>query len=737
MNEVNNPEVTSSTRVAALFETKSVAVIGVSTGKSFATNILANLKRWGFKGPIYPVNPKYKNVLELQCYPSLKEIPGSVDLVVVGVGSAQVLGVLSECEEKGVRAVCIVSSGYADMGGDEGHQRQASLAEWARRTGIIVSGPNCLGLMNAHNGMVALPTPFQSMLAGGVSAVVQSGMLAPSLLMPLLARDIGLRCIVSTGNEVDAEATDYFAWLIDDDKTKVIACYVEQIKSPEKFIAVCEKAARRKKPIVMIKAGRSEGAQRAALAHTGSLVGSDNVIDAVLAKLGVIRVDTIDDMIECIAAFHTDKLPRGDRVAVVSPSGGVSSLISDVAQAYRVSLPQPTKQTAAILRDAIPDFGAVGNPLDITGQSVFNIDILKNSLHALAVSGEYDVIVWVRDFPAGMDRASPVGQILEEAVSRHPEVTFLVSSSVGGHMFSSLTPGLPIEDRVTSLHGVPFLQGTAGSLAAISALIKYSEFLRGWQQSVPIAYVPPHSLQAAANNISKAASGPMTEYEAKQILSLVGLTTTREVLVKSLDEALLAANRMDGRVALKIVSRDIMHKTDAGCVVLGLQKPSEITRGYETVVSNARAFKEDCEIDGVLVQEMVGDGVDVIVGMSRDEQFGPTIVLGLGGIWVEILKDIQYLMPPLTEQAICNALSRLRGTGMFAGVRGMPPADVDALVDAVLKFSELVTNAPASLMEMEINPLRVLPKGQGVRVLDALITIDDSHNMKAQDGTKT
>lgn len=737
MNDLNSSEFTPSTRVAALFEPKSVAVIGASIGKSFATNILVNLKRWGFKGPIYPVNPKYESVLDLQCYPSLKDVPGPVDLVVVGVGSAQVLKVLSECEEKGVRAVCIVSSGYADMGGDVGHQRQASLAEWARRTGIIVNGPNCLGLMNAHNGMVALPTPFNGMHTGGVSAVVQSGMLAPSLLMPLLARDVGLRCIVSTGNEVDAEATDYLAWLIDDDKTKVIACYVEQIKSPEKFIAACEQAARRKKPIVMIKAGRSEGARRAALAHTGSLVGSDNVIDAMLAKLGVIRVDTIDDMIECIAAFHSDKLPRGDRVAVVSPSGGVSSLISDVAQPHNVSLPQPTQQTAATLRNAIPDFGAVGNPLDITGQSVFNTDILKRSLHALAISGEYDVIVWVRDFPAGMDRASAVSQILEEAASEHPELTFLVSSIVGGHMFRSLTPELPIEDRVTSLRGVPFLQGTASSLVAISALIKYAEFLRGWQQSVPIPSVPAHMLQEAANSLSKAASGPMTEYEAKRILATVGLTKTREIVAKSLEDALSAANRMGGKVALKIVSRDIMHKTDAGCVVLGLQKPVEIARGYETVVSNARAFKEDCEIDGVLVQEMVGEGVDVIVGMSRDAQFGPTIVLGLGGIWVEILKDIQYLMPPLTEQAVRNALSRLRGAGMFAGVRGMPPADVDALVDAVLKFSELVTNAPASLMEMEINPLRVLPRGQGVRVLDALITIDDGHNMKEQDGTKT
>jgi acyl-CoA synthetase (NDP forming) len=726
MSDQHSALMAASSRVSAMFEPKSVAVIGASAGRSFATNILANLKRWGFKGPIHPVNPNYASVLDLPCYASLKDVPGPIDLVIVGVGSSNVPRVLDECEAKRVRAVCVVSSGFADMGGDLGRQRQVELADWARRTGIVVNGPNCLGLMNAHTGMVALPTPFQNMRAGGVSAVVQSGMLAPSLLMPLLARDIGLRCIVSTGNEVDAEATDYLAWLIDDDQTKVIACYAEQIKSPEKFIAVCEHAARRQKPIVMIKAGRSEGASRAALAHTGSLVGSDNVIDALLGKLGVTRVDTIDDMIECIASFHAGKLPRGDRVAVVSPSGGVSSLISDLVQPHRVSLPQPTLRTAAALKEAIPEFGAVGNPLDITGQSVFNVDILKHSLHALAESGEYDIIVWVRDFPAGMDRASPVGQILEDAARRYADVTFLVSSIVGGHMFRSLTPELPIEDRVTSLCGVPFLQGTAASLVALSALIRYADFLRGWAQPVVDARVQAPALKAAAARLGAAKPGPMTEHEGKQVLAMVGLTATHEVVATSPGNALSAAIEIGGAVALKIDSPDIMHKTDAGCVLLDLQTPQEITRGYATVMANARAFKADCDINGVLVQEMVGEGVDVIVGMTRDAQFGPVLVLGLGGIWVEILKDVQYLVPPVSERAVRDALARLRGTAMFSGVRGRPPADVEALVDAVLRFGELLTLAPESLVEIEINPLRVLPVGQGVRVLDALLVIGES-----------
>ena len=707
-------------RIAAFFEPTSVAVVGASANRSFASNILANLRRWGFRGPVYPVNPNYESVQELRCYPSLTAVPGAVDLVIVGIGSAMVQQVLADCEAKGVRAVTVVSSGFADMGGEVGRQRQTELAAWARRTGIAVSGPNCLGLMNAHNGMVALPTPFQTMIAGGVSAVVQSGMLAPSLLMPLLARDIGLRCIVSTGNEVDVDAADYISYLAGDAATLVIACYLEQIKDPSRFIAACERAADAHTPIVMIKAGRSEGARRAALAHTGSLVGADNVVDATLTRLGVIRVDTIDDLIECAAALHSRTLPRGDRVAVVSPSGGVSSVISDLAQSCRINLPQPSAALAGALKQAIPDFGAVGNPLDVTGQSVFATDILRKSLHALGASGEYDVILWARDFPAGLDRLSPVGRILEESAQTQPDVPLLVSSVVGGHMFRSLVPDEPMQERTTALLGIPFLQGTAPTLVAVSALVRYAEFQRNRSGRTLVARVPPDSLRAAAKRLALAQPGALTERESKEILALVGVPVTREFLAATAEEAVAAASRIAGPVALKIEAPDIMHKTDAKCVLLGLETPGEVVEGFSRVLANARSYKPDADVRGVLVQEMVEDGVDVIVGMTRDSQFGPVLLVGLGGIWVEILKDVQYLVPPLTEEDVRAALARLRGAAMFHGARGSAPVDLDAVVDAVLRFTELVVVAPPSLAEIDINPIRALAVGKGVKALDAL-----------------
>ena len=715
-------------RIGSFFEPQSIAVVGASEKRSFASNILGNLRRWGFKGEIYPVNPNFQQIQGLRCYPSLVDIPDTVSLALIGVNSQLVPNVLNDCEIKGVKAVAIVSSGFADLGGEIGNQRQAELATWANRTGIAVSGPNCLGLMNAHNGMIALPTPFQNMIPGGVSAVVQSGMLAPSLLMPMLSREIGLRCIVSTGNQVDVDASEFISYLAEDSQTRVIACYIEQIKDANNFIAACNKAADLKKPIVMIKAGRSEGARRAALAHTGALVGSDNVVDAVLRKLGVIRVSTIDDLIECTAALHAKTLPRGNRIALVSPSGGVSSLVSDLSDPCRVNLPQPSISLAKKLRSAIPEFGAVGNPLDVTGQSVFDTDILRNSFNALAESGEYDLLVWARDFPAGMDLKGPVGKILNDVSSSHPDIPLLISSVVGGHMFDGLVPGEIMEQRVTALSGIPFLQGTASTLVGLSALTQYAEFQRYRNLDEVKSQTTFSSFLPAIAKLKEVGLSGVTEREGKLILALAGIPTTREFLACSAEEAVEAASKISGSVALKIESTDIPHKTEAKCVLLDLKLPEAINSGFSTVMKNAIEYKPNAEIRGVLVQEMVGEGVDMIVGMVRDDHFGPVVMIGLGGVLVEVYKDVQYLIPPLSKQNVRSALSRLRGFPMLAGVRGAPPADEEALVEAILRFSDFVIVAPKSLLEIDINPLRVLPIGQGVKVLDSLLVVEANLN---------
>ena len=529
-----------------MFRPRSVAVVGASQNPSFVSGILKNLLRYGYEGSVAAVNPKYDKILEAPCYPSVADVPGPLDLVVVGVANRFIPSILDQCEKKGVGAVEIVSSGFSEMGGEEGARRQAELAGWARRTGIPVGGPNCLGLMNALIGMLALPTTVEELIPGHVGAVLQSGMMAPSVIVPLLSRNIGFTIAVTTGNEADLEAADYIRYCVEDDETRVIACYTEQIKTPERFIAACELAAERQKPIVMLKIGRSETARQSALAHTGSLVGSDEVVDVVLRKLGVTRVDSVDELFEAVAIFHARKLPRGGGVAPVSVSGGAGGLLADLAQTCGVSFPPLPVETARSLGEVVPEYGNVGNPLDITGQGVFDTEIARGALNLLAQAGNLDVVVWARSFPSRLDRQTPVGEILEQVVRDHPDILFLVMSLVSGHFHPGANPDIPVVEPIDHLDGIPFLQGSDTGLKAIASLIRYAEFQRRRAAGDPARrrLVSADVAERARALLRQAGRRSLGEREGKAILALYGIPTTGERLAASADDASPAAEEV-------------------------------------------------------------------------------------------------------------------------------------------------------------------------------------------------
>ena len=560
-----------------------------------------------------------------------------------------------------------------------------------------MGGPNCLGLMHAPSGMVALPTGFPEMASGPVGVVLQSGMMAPTVLVPLLARGMGISFAVTTGNEADVEAADYIRYLAEDEQTRVIGVFAEQIKTPGKFIAACTIAAEQQKPIVMLKIGHSEAARRAALAHTGSLVGSDDVIDAVLRKLGVSRVDSVDELLEQLAVFHSSHLPQGSGVATVIVSGGAAGLLSDLAPRCGVNFPPLPEATAAALREVVPEYGNVGNPLDVTGQAVFQTEILARSLDLLAEAPGIDVVVYGRGFPSRLDGASPVGKILSEAIDRHPETVFLAMSLVGGHFFPSQSPDVPLVEPITKLGETPFLQGSENGLKAIAALIRYADFLR------------------TRGSVARPA---MQRVAGATLLEQYGISSARSRVVASAADAVAAAEQIGYPVALKVDSPTLLHKTDAGAVLLNLGDVSAVARGFEQLtaldIPNTR---------GVLVQEMVHGGVEMILGMKRDPQFGPVLAVGLGGIFVELLEDVQLLIPPVTEVEVRAALERLRGYRVLLGARGQPALDVRALVEAVVRFGYLCLDTDAD--EIDVNPLIVLP--HGIRAVDCLVVKDAAH----------
>lgn len=719
---------TIDTRVASkgigqLFRPESVAVVGVSQKGGFAAEILANVKKWGFAGPLVAVNPRYTEIDGVPCFPTLAAIPHPVGLAIIAVPSSAIPAVLEDCETAGVRAIQIISSGYAEQAG-EGLAKQRWLAEWAQRTGVPVVGPNCFGLMNAANQLIAVPLDFHSMKVGGVSAILQSGTLVYCLIVQLLSRGIGVGRVVTVGNEACLDVADFIDFFVDDDETRVIACYCEQIKRPSEFIRACERAAEKGKPIVMVKVGRSESGRMAALAHTGSLVGSDIAVDAALKKLGVVRADTVDDLIEATAALSSKKRPRGRRVAVACYSGTMVSMLSDFAESCGIEFPPPPSPVKARLEAVLPEFGNVSNPLDLTAQASYDTRIMEESLEALATSGAYDVIVWCQSYPTCIDMSSVLGRALTRAAAAAPDVIFSVVSLAGGHFHPNPDPKHPMIEPKVEIDGLPFLEGMAPGLKALSALIGYAEFLRERSPSKLLSRqwgARSGCYKAAVRIIREARSEILTEREGKSLLALYGIPVAREALAVRADDLARIAQDLTFPVAMKIESPDIVHKTDVGGVVLDVSSPAQAASAFNQIMSSVRTRRPEAQISGVLVQEMAKPGPEVILGVTFDQQFGPVVAFGLGGIWVEVLNDVRVLLPPFDANDVKSAIGQLRAANVLRGARGGAKIDLDMLADCIVKFGTLCTDLADEICEIDINPIILASDGTGLTAVDCLI----------------
>jgi acetate---CoA ligase (ADP-forming) len=691
-----------------MLRARSAVVVGASPNPSFVSSIFKNLLRNGFTGNVAAVNPRYDSILDAPCYPSVLDVPWPIDLAVVGVSWRLVPDLLVQCEQKHVGALVMITSGYAETG-HAGAARQRELTAWSERTGIPICGPNCLGLAHLPSGMMALPSSFATLIPGNLGLILQSGMMAPSLLGPLFARNIGVTFAITSGNEASVDLADYVSYVAADDETHVIGCFAEQIKSPAAFSAACEEAADRRKPIVMLKIGRSEASQKSAIAHTGSLVGSDGVIDAALTKLGVTRVRSLDEMFEALAVFHNRRLPRGDGLAAISVSGGAAGLLSDLALDCGVHFTPLTEQTASELQKVVPEFGNVGNPLDVTGQGVFQTDLLERSLDLLATAPAIDAIVYARSFPAWMDADTPVFRTLEDSLERHPEVPLIPMSLAGGHFMPSNAADTPVKMPVDRVDGMPFLQGAEYGLKAVAAFMRYAAFLRARTTRTSARLSRADAAELARSTIARSSAARLSAQDGSAILRGYGIPLAEEAFAATAEEAQQAAQRIGLPVAVKVEAPSLAHKAKAGGVALGVTTPEQVKEAF------ARVMRAANDAQGVIVQQMIQDSqVEVIVGMSRDAQFGPVVACGLGGVFVETLRDVQLLLPPVTADETHTMIASLRGAPLLAH------ADIDALVDVVVRFSELCMDIGSELQAIDLNPLMVRRQGSGVCVVDCL-----------------
>jgi len=684
----------------------SIAVVGATPRMQYGGRLLAAALKAEDRVRVYPVNPRYDEIMDVKSYPSVTALPEAPDLVCIVVPYHQVLEVLQECRDKDAGSAVIISAGFSERGEADRQDLQDQLGAFARESGIRLCGPNCLGLANVKDDIWASASSRMSEgLSGSIGMVCQSG---ASAFGPFLTRavdnGIGFSYIISTGNEADLDFADFARYLLDDEATRVIAGFVEGFKDARKFKAMAQLAAERGKPIILIKIGRSALGAQAARSHTASLSGDDARYEAMFKQYGVIRVPDYDAFLEVAQLMaHTPK-PVKPGLGVVSHSGGISSLTADMCGYAGLDLPPLSQGTLDRINDVLKGFGWAANPADVTGFA--NSEAFPEIMQAMIHEPEVGTLVVAS---AGSDRQAE--QVIELRDQSDKGIAFLWTGS------RTATAGL---DKLKAAR-IPVFYLPA-SLA--SGLKQRWDYHTWREQRLTHAFATAPAItalqQQTTERLQSLGRHTLSESESKALIAAWGVPVSREERAASADDAVTAAERIGFPVALKGESPDILHKTEAGVIRLGLQDNEQVRTAYEAVMANATRYAPEAAITGVLVQEMVSGGVEVIVGVAYDDQLGPMLLFGTGGVLVEVYQDVALRCCPITRTEALEMVSEVKGARLLQGFRGQTPMDVEALADVLVKVSHLAVNLDGSLAELDINPLLVLPAGLGVKAVDAL-----------------
>jgi len=690
--------------IARMLRPASVAVIGASAdpGKT-AGRPIAYLDKHGYAGRIYPVNPKVDRIGAWTCYPDIASLPVVPDVAMVLLGAERAEQAVRELAALGCGAAIVLASGYSETG-EEGGQRQQRLVEAAG--GMRLLGPNTIGLVNLTDNIVLSPSGALEMdhfPVGSIGVVSQSGGILGSVLSRAAARGIGLSKLISTSNEVDLGLADFIDHLVDDPATSVIALYIESVRQPEKFRAACLKAARAGKPVVAFKIGRSEAGARAAVSHTGAMAGSDRMYDALFRQLGVIRVQHFSDLLDVPAALATGRRLHGNRVAILTSTGGAGTLVSDELGLAAFETPAPDAATAAALRALNSGTEAVldRNPIDVTLAGL-RPDLLRGAIKTLLASPTYDALTIIVG-SSGLAQPELMAGALQDCLPASDKP-----------VFAYVSPHAPEVARLLTQRGVPAYFAAESCAAAFNAMRHAREF-RAPQDE-------PSSRTTAASVALP--SGSLDEAQAKQWFARHGIPGVKERVVSTAEEAQAAASALGERVVLKMLSSEITHKSDVGGVAVGV-RVEELPRRMQQMADAVQAATGAAP-NRYLVQEMVSGGTELILGLHRDA-LGTAILLGMGGVTAELFQDTCLRLLPaqggLSREEALSMARELKTWPLLDGYRGRPRADVQALVDAIVAFSHLAAQCGDRLIEAEINPLFVLPQGQGVRAADGVAVL--------------
>ncbi|GAB1578449.1 acetate--CoA ligase family protein [Bordetella petrii] len=690
----------------SLLRPRSVAVIGASSESAkTAGRPIAYLQKHGYGGRIYPVNPRSDTIAGLPCYADVASLPEAPDVGLVLLGAARAAQAVRDLAERGAGAAVVLASGFQETGA-AGAERQRALREAAGDMPLL--GPNTIGLVNLTDGITLSASgalEMDDLQRGPIAVVSQSGGVLGAMLSRAASRGIGFSKLVSTGNEADLDVADLVECLLDDPATAVIALYIEGLRKPAAFRAAALRAARLGKPLVVFKVGRSESGARSAVSHTGALAGADRMYDALFAQCGVIRAQTFADLLDIPAALSTGRRLAGRRIAILTSTGGAGTLVADSCGLAGLDTPAPDDTTAARL-DALESGGDAvlsRNPIDLTLAGL-KPELLRGALGALLASPGYDGAVVI----AGSSSL------------QHPE---LVSGAVRDCLRDSdkpvlvyVSPHAPHIVAGLNRQGIPAFAAPESCASAFAAMLA-----RGAAPAAPPAGRVPAdeaAWRAAGKQVRALSAGPLHEADSKALFARFGIPAVREAIAATPAEAAAAATALGERVVIKVLSRQLAHKSDIGGVAVGVPAADAEARG-RAMLQAVRAAT-DAPVEGLLVQEMVRGGVEMILGLHHDPQLGPAVLLGMGGVAAELFNDTALRLLPLTRADAEAMVGQLKTRALLEGYRGAPRADIPALVDAILAFAHMAGELGDKLAEAEINPLFVLPEGQGVKAADGV-----------------
>ena len=708
----------------AIFSPQSVAVIGASqTPGKVGHDIFVNILKGGYRGTLYPVNPSARSISSVRAYPTIADIPDSVDLAIIILPPQPALNAIKEAIDKGIKGLVIVSAGFREVGG-EGLEIENTIIGLCREAGVRVVGPNCLGVINPLSN-VRLNASFSARMpkAGNISFISQSGALCTAVLDFAADRDFGFSKFISIGNKADIDELDLLRYFHKDEDTEVIMIYLEELRRGPEFIEAVKEITSgdmRPTPVLVIKSGRTTAGAQAAASHTGALAGTEGVYDAIFQQSGIIRVDSIDELFDFATAFayknesslgkFRRKVPGGNRVAIVTNAGGPGIVATDMTVSSGLQLAKFHEETIEVLASHLPKTANLQNPVDVIGDAP--MDRYEHALAAVirdeGVDGSLVILT-----PQSMTDVLGTAEAIVRIARRSPKPILCCFMGIIDVSFGV---------KYLQEHGVPVFKFPENAAKTFGALYQYSRWLNRQRMA---QFDLHHDRQRAARIIQDwldAGKTHIGELEGVELLKCYGFNALPNALARNENEAAAIAGETGFPVALKIVSAQILHKSDAGGVVLGLDSPEEVKRAFNEIIKRAKEYNPDAEIEGILIQKMAPPGSEVILGLNRYPVFGPLLMVGIGGIYVEVFQDVVFRLAPIGRNEARRMVRQIKGYRLLQGFRGRPPADVETIEKYLVSLSNLATDHP-QIMELDINPLLVHDRGKGATAADCRIIL--------------